>query len=141
MINSTGVFVRQSKVGYFARVEIQVETGVEKTYFEIRCKGNGFRGQGYIEEVPENGYEDWKFGAIIVLNYALRKLDSPICKVTVIKIEGLTSDTNPTIVAAAAINALWKAYNYVPNIELQNYIEEEVLRSWALPQMSIPYLN
>jgi hypothetical protein len=100
--------------------------------------GRGFVSQGYIEEVPEKGYDDWKQGALAGIAYALAtSVDHP-CQVTVTKIEGLSSDTNPTIVGGAAIQALWFAVEYAPSQEQMEHVDRLVFQSFSHPADHLP---
>jgi len=91
--------------------------------------GSGFTSQGYFESVPANGYDSWKAGVREGLKYALSKLDG-YWTVTVEKLEGLSSDTNPTIAGYVAIRALWQKAEYHPEAEETRRLEDMVFGSW-----------
>jgi hypothetical protein len=114
---------------YFAEVALTVLCPAEATSIDVACHGKGFTSQGVVEDVPAVGYEDWKQGALLGIHYALSRCSAPPCSVTVTSIAGLSSDTNPSTVGAAAIQALWSALQYVPSPEEQAHIEQIVLRS------------
>lgn len=52
------------------------------------------------------------------------------CGVTIVRILGMTTDTNPTIVAAAAADATWNALGFAPRASVRQRVESVVLRSW-----------
>lgn len=143
MITVKGVFHRYRRISYAANIELEIEQEVldGKTYITIDTHGRGFFSQGYIEEVPAVGYDDWKAGTIAGIEYALRVCAAPPCHVVITKIEGLTTDTNPTIVAAAAIDGIWKAFGFHPTDELKTNIEQLVFNSWDVPLTSIPQFS
>lgn len=58
--------------------------------------------------------------------------------IVITKIEGLTSDTNATIVGAAAIEAVWKACAFQPSEEERRRLEQRVLDSWTFPREKLP---
>lgn len=138
---SEGRFVRQTKrAGYFAHIEMILYASVENTSIAFDCQGRGFYSQGYVEEVTAEGYDDWKRGAIAGIEYALKKCGKSFC-ITITKIEGLTSDTNATIVGAAAIEAIWKAASFQPSEEEKRRLEQLVLDSWAFPPATLPHFE
>jgi hypothetical protein len=142
MLTSVGRFAKvKNGLSHDAVVEVEIETPSSTTYISLNCKGQGYAGQGYIEVVPKIGYESWKMGAIVGINFAIRICNPPPCKINVTKIEGLTTDTNPTVVAAAAMDALWKAFKFEPTLETKTYIENTVFNSWLLPLDAIPYFD
>lgn len=91
--------------------------------------GKGFSSQGYLESVPVNGYDGWKAGVREALKYALSKLDG-YWTVTVEKLEGLSTDTNPTIAGYVAIRALWEKAGYHPAAAETTRLEDIVFSSW-----------
>lgn len=125
---------------FFAIVTVTVEPATEPS-IEVKCSGN-FRPedfmQGQIEDVAERGHNDWKAGGCAGVSYALRLAQAPPCRVTITKIEGLFTDTNPTIVGAAAAFAVWKALDYQPSQEEIQRLEEIVFSSWSLPDGAVP---
>lgn len=135
---SRGLFARQLKVGgCYGAVEVEIDLHSFVTSISVQTHGDGFRSQGYIEEVPAQGYEDWKQGAVLGVAFALWTAKQRECGVVITKIEGLTSDTNPTIIAAAAMDAIWKAIEYTPESTLTSQILQNILMSWELPNNSI----
>jgi len=116
---------------YFAEVALTVLCPAEATSIIFACSGKGFTSQGVVEDVPSVGYDDWKQGALLGIRYAMSRCGTLPCSVTVTSIAGLSSDTNPSTVGAAAIQALWSALQYVPSSEEQTHIEQIVLQSAA----------
>jgi len=70
--------------------------------------------QGYIESVARESYIPWQEGAIVGAAYALSKAARAECGVIITEIEGMITDTNPTIVAVATIYAVWNASGVRP---------------------------
>ena len=137
-VQTEGNFLRQKGRGFAARVTIQIECGANAPYTATALRGEGWIRQGDVEEVPSIGYDDWKQGAIIGAEYALKKAEAMDCTVIITRIVGMTTDTNPTIVGAAAINAVWQALNYVPEASEQNRLEAIVLNSWEHEPHTLP---
>jgi hypothetical protein len=123
---------------YAAHIVLDVESPSPAPGTNFSCSGRGFTSQGYIEEVPATGYEDWKGGAEAGVSFALSAAGRSDCRVNVSKIEGLTTDTNPTIVAYAAALAVWKALGFEPAKELVERLEELVFSSWKRPHDELP---
>lgn len=121
------VFAQRGGLGYAARVVVEVEPGADGIV--VACSGPGWARQGAIEQASADGYADWKAGAVAGVAFALRIMGVD-CGVRVVLIEGMTTDTNPTIVAAAAARAVWQAIGFTPASELTRRIEAEVLGSW-----------
>ncbi len=99
--------------GRYAAVELHVHEGSTST-IDFACSGAGFRSQGSIEEAPAVGYDDWKRGAENGVRYAFRVLGAEPRHVTVTKIEGMSSDTSPAAVGAAAVMAVFDALAIEP---------------------------
>lgn len=119
--------------GCFGAVEVEIQPNSGPMSIAVQTHGEGFHSQGYIEDVPEQGYESWKQGAVLGVAFALWTMGYRSCAVRVTKIEGLTSDTNPTIIAAAAMDAVWKALAFTPDPTTKAQIEQSVVESWNLP--------
>ncbi len=116
---------------------IVLERTPARPYVEVACNGGGWSGQGVIEEVSADGHDAWKAGAYAGVLFALRCAGLHEHGVRIIRIVGMTTDTNPTIVAAAAARAVWQAAGFTPPPELLARVEAQVLASWdgdaALP--------
>jgi hypothetical protein len=126
---------------YFAFVELTIRDPISEPIIEFECRGKGAGvSQGNIEEVPAGGrsYDDWKQGAFVGITYALARCAHAPCHVTITRIAGLTSDTNPTIVGGAAIQAAWTALEYSPTPEEQATVDDVVFGSYAYPYDHIP---
>ena len=105
-----GKYARYKSWGAFARVELLVhDISDEPPVVSFNCTGVGFTSQGYVEEVPPIGYDDWKEGAAAGAHFAFRLSGIAARPVTVTKIEGLTSDTSPACVGAASALAVFNA--------------------------------
>lgn len=113
MREAEGTFLRQKKgLGYAARVSLRVDPHTHHSSISVACYGRGWTAQGSVEEVPAKGYDPWKAGAVAGIRFALRAAAVEKGSVTVTRIVGMVSDTNPTIVGAAAIDGFWKALGY-----------------------------
>jgi hypothetical protein len=123
---------------FFARVVLSVEVPSAQPGVYFRCAGRGYRAQGCVEEVPEVGYDDWRGGARAGIDYALSIAGAQRVRVEVHQVEGLTTDTNPTIIGYAAMLCVWDALSFAPPDALVTRCEEVVLRSWERPHDAIP---
>jgi hypothetical protein len=130
MRKGEGKFHKYYKLPYYALIRLEVETDCDETRITTDCHGQGFYSQGYIEEVPADGYDSWKDEAISGVVFALEVADVQKAEVTITHIEGLSTDTNPTIVAAAAARALWNALEISVSNETEKNLENYVLQSW-----------
>jgi hypothetical protein len=130
-----GRFARQvGGRGCFGIVEVEIDPNSPITSILVQTHGDGFQSQGQIEGVPERGYEEWKQGAVLGVAFALWTTGYPDCAVVITRIEGMTSDTNSTIVAAAAMDAVWNALAFTPEAALTAQIEQSVVASRSLPR-------
>jgi hypothetical protein len=130
----------RNKEGFtsFARVTLAVHAESTEPGIEFACSGRGFYSQGYVEEVPALGYEDWKAGARAGVTFGLSIVGNPGIRVVVTKIEGLETTTNPTIVGAAAALAVWRALGFEPPGEAVEKLEAAVVESWRRPYGEVP---
>lgn len=117
-------------ISYFAEVHLMVDLEACNKIIKIQCAGQGFSTQGSIEEVPKIGYAAWKQGAILGIKYACQKANLLNYNITIMKIRGLSTDTNPTIVGMASILAIWQTVNFIPTTDTINTLEEQVFASW-----------
>ncbi len=142
MLTSLGRFARQYQgKGYAAAVTLTIDPMTTETRISLDCRGRGFYSQGYIEDVPAQGYDSWKRGAIVGAAYALNVARYGPCHVIITKIEGLTTDTNPTVVAAAVaavMDAIWKGIGFTPPTDVSAYITAVALDSWNQPYDTVP---
>jgi len=71
--------------------------------------GKGFLSQGYVESIPREGYDSWKKGIKNGIDYGLRMInENRKYRVTIIESKGLTTDTNPIILAYVSSRAILK---------------------------------
>jgi hypothetical protein len=134
-----GVFARyHNRRPFAARVTVSVESPSSQPGILFRCSGDGWIGQGYLEEVPAVGYDDWKAGAKAGIEHALAVAQAVAARVEVIKILGMMTDTNPSVVGAAAALATWKALAFEPPAEVIQSLESVVFGSWRRPDDAIP---
>ena len=137
MVESEGKFARVSSgLPHFAQVWIRVEEGSGN--ISVRCSGAGFTSQGSFEDAPAVGYDHWKAGAAAGVRYALGHAGRGDIDVTIARIAGLSTDTNPTIVGAAAALATWNALGFVPVPSEWARVESIVFGSWQRPLDEIP---
>lgn len=126
---------------YFAEVALEVDLTGEPDVTRCTCTGGGFVAQGHLEEAPSEGYEDWKAGGRAGVDFAVSVAALPKSRVTIVRIAGLTTDTNPTIVGAAAAFALWQAVGFSPPAQVIAHLEAAVFASWRLPHDHVPQLE
>jgi hypothetical protein len=140
MREATARFARQTKSGgFFAEVSVEVEPAAQPSV-TIKTEGEGFRRQGTLESVPAEGYEDWRAGAVIGARFALRVAEVAAV-VLITRISGLSTDTNPSIVAAAAALAVWKALGVQPQPEAREQVEQVAFESWKNSPTALPVLT
>ncbi|MBB4805530.1 hypothetical protein HNP38_000802 [Chryseobacterium defluvii] len=121
-------------VGAVAVVTLSVDqsTSHQNEIYE-HYSGKGFVGQGYIEEVPETGYDSWKIAARKGLEFAFSKTDN-FWVVNIFKIEGSAfTYTNPAVVGYTVIRAFFEKINFHLNQNQMDILEEFVMSSWKQP--------
>jgi hypothetical protein len=116
---------------HLADVELAVEVSSDAPHVVFTCSGRGFTSQGYFEDVPAVGYEHWKNGARVGATFALSIAGRPTAEVVVSRITGLSTDTNPTIVAVAAAHAVWNALGFAPPDEVVRALEARMFGSFG----------
>ena len=122
-----GTFAKHRKVSAFARVELIVhEPSADAATTSFTCAGAGWIAQGYVEEVSALGYDAWKQGASAGIDFAFRLAGELRRRTTVTKIEGMSSDTNPASVGAAAALAIFDALSIPPPPSFQTLVEDMV---------------
>jgi hypothetical protein len=133
-----GRFTRyKNKRSYAAVVEVELNMVTDGPFVTVQTDGNGFTSQGTIENTPRQGYDHWKAGAVAGVQYALQTCGNPAYGVVVRSIRGMHTDTNPTVVAAAAINAVWEALAFQPPDDVIACIEQKVFSSWSMPRDAV----
>ena len=137
MTNNT-TFYRWTKIKNGIGSVAIVTLDVEPNSFGINqilehYSGEGFTSQGYIEDVPENGYDSWKIAAKHGLEYAFSFINTH-WRVHIIKIEGrIATDTNPTIVGYTVLRAFFDKINFQLTDKQIEVLEDFVLSSWTKP--------
>lgn len=124
----------------FAIVELDVKAAANQNTIIEQYNGNGFTSQGYLEDVPDKGYDLWKTGAKRGLEYAFSIIDN-YWTVYIKRIAGRTMiDTNPTIVAYTVMRAFFEKINYKLSDSLIDELELFVFDSWNTnnPDKAIP---
>ncbi len=137
---AVGKYARQHRgVGHFARVTVQLEENVSEPIITVQCGAvPQVTSQGVVEDVPAEGYSGWKQGAVIGATYALEVAGLETVAVIVSRIQGLTTETNPTVVGAAAAIGVWQALGYSPTPEQIQRIKRAVYVSWLHPYDASP---
>ena len=136
---ATAKFLRvRNRLPHFAVVSVAVDLEASGLTIELACNGAGFTSQGYSEEVPAVGYDDWKAGAKAGVSFAVVIAEKKKCHVQITKIEGLGTDTNPTIVGIAAAFATWQALDFSASKEVVEKIENQAFSSWSQLPHTIP---
>lgn len=139
MPSGTAKFARHKNgLSHFAEVALEIDFVPGTTEIRCNCSGAGWVGQGYLEDVPARGYESWKAGARAGVAFALAVAALPSARVTIDRITGLTTDTNPTVVGVAAAFALWRAVGFAPSAEIVARLEEAAFASWQRDPEEIP---
>lgn len=83
--------------------------------------------------------EKWNQGIIIGLKYALKKiLHKKKFHITILNIEGLHSDTNPTILAYAASRAILVKFPHQESKLQHKRLEKLLYSSWDFNHNGIP---
>lgn len=137
MIETDGKFWRtRSGLLYFAHVWIRLEDGTGNVF--VVCSGTGFTSQGSFEDAPVVGYDHWKGGAVAGVRYALAHAGRSDVDVTITQITGMSTDTNPTIVGAAAAMATWNALAFAPAAAEWGRVEAIVFGSFQKPPDELP---
>ena len=131
----------KGSIPHFACVALEVDYATATSSIDLECSGEGWIEQGYLEEVSADGYDDWKAGARVGIEFALKFARLTQARVVVRKITGLTTDTNPTIVGAAAAIATWNAIGYTPAQEVLERLEGSVFVSWSRGANAIPVFD
>lgn len=122
-----------------AIVTLRLTEASEELGVTIRCTAPPtIASQGYFEDVPAKGYDDWKQGAALGAEYALEVAGEEARSIVVSRIVGLTTETNPTVVGAAAALGVWEAVGYQPTPEQIQQIERNVFGSWQRPFDALP---
>lgn len=118
---------------FFGEVILEIELLPHSDKHDVVEKYNakGFQGQGYLESIPQNGYDSWKKGVRIGVEYALRMIDdNRSFRVTILESNGLTTDTNPIILAYVSSRAILKELKNKESKADLAKIEEIVFNSW-----------
>jgi hypothetical protein len=128
MLHRQGKFLRfVERRPLVARVTVGIDTATPEPYIRVTCCGCGSLGFAQLREAPSDGCEDWKAGAIEGAVYALRLAGRLRCGLVISKIIGLTGNTTPAAVAAAAAEAVWAALDYHPSTAIVRRLEDEVV--------------
>jgi hypothetical protein len=127
-----GRFAKVRKWCAFARVELILHDLSGEATTTFACSGEGWVRQGDIETVSATGYVDWKRGATAGIQFAFRLAGEAPRSVTVTKIEGMTTDTSPAAVGAAAALATLNALAVPVPSSFQSLVEEVVFTSAGL---------
>ncbi|WP_298141368.1 hypothetical protein [Flavobacterium sp.] len=115
---------------FFAIINLEVSRNDNENEVIEEYHGEGWKGQGSIESVTMNGYEDWKKAVKNGLEFAFSNSHEK-WKVKIKKVEGrIFTDTNPTIVGYVTILAFYKQINLELDSDLKNKIENFTFKSW-----------
>ena len=132
---------------HFAEVSLIVGTSSDKIVLSFICNGQGFNGQWLIEDMPGDGlqlqaYKAWREGAILGVKYALEVASIGQAAVDIDRISGRDGiDTNPTIVAVCAAQAVWNALDFVPPEHTVEAMYELMFDSFNQPMDHLPVLS
>lgn len=123
-MESEGTFARQGKGGY-ARVLIEIDLQAPHSIVEVALNDDEWNNQ-----LHRGNFDDWFKGAIYGVRFALRVAGISTAAVRIKRIVGLEVDSNPTNIAAAAADAVWKAVEFDVPPEVTNKIIQAVLEAW-----------
>ena len=125
MSSVKGTFLQQTGgKGYFSSVTVKLDPHSPNPSIRFALSE---------EEVVSNPvYEDWSLGAESGASYALRIADRTDCAVTITQILCRIVDGNPTIVAAAAADAVWISLGFSPPDGIRENVMAITLRSWEI---------
>ncbi len=125
---------------HFGEVYLIIELTQNNTLDIIEnYSGSGFCSQGYLETVPEKGYDHWKKGVANGVKYAFSKLvNNNGLKITILEVSGLSTDTNPTILGYACSRAVLNKLINNESEAAHNEIEKLMFISWNYEYNSIP---
>ncbi len=139
MVQVEGKFLRQYQgLPYAARVTVYVQSDQTGPHVLVECGGQPGSSQGDVEEATAMEYTDWKQGAEAGVRHALKETGQEQFCVRIIRIAGMSTDTNPTIVGAAAMQAVWQALGYNPLATEIERIERIVFGSWQEADDFVP---
>jgi hypothetical protein len=125
---------------FYAEIGLTI-TETENGTLEVceNYSGEVFSSQGSLEQIPENGYNDWKKGILAGIEYAFQKLkNNNGLKVTVNQASGLSTETNPVILGFAASRAILKELEHSESDEQLAQIEIYVFGNDGFRQTEIP---
>jgi len=125
---------------YLGEVHLTIElTTNESLEIVENYQGNGFVSQGYEEVIAEKGEHTWKKGVLSGITYAYNKLiGNQGLKVTITRVSGLITDTNPTILGFAASRAILTKLEHTECKQDLAILENLVLNSWNDDFEAIP---
>jgi len=112
---------------YFAFINMEIEISDFKNEIIENFSGDGY--SNHSIDVGENGADNWKLGLRRGLEFAL-SLSDKFYKISVNKLEGKVTDTNPTIIGFTGILAFCKQSNNNLSEELLMQLESFVYSSW-----------
>jgi hypothetical protein len=139
MRNTEGRFCRVHQgLPYAARVTVRVSEDPTGPAIVLQCSSQPPFPRSDQEDTPAAGYDDWKEGAVVGARYALEVAGRTGCRVLIARIMGMTTDTNPTVVGAAAMDAVWQAIGHTPSAAQVRQVEQVVFGSWQQPYNAIP---
>jgi hypothetical protein len=142
MATAEGVYLRvKNGVPLGGRVAVVVDLDSPDRSVHFQCTGSGWIAQGHLEEVPAVGYDDWKAGARAGIEFALSVAAKQSACVHVTRIVGMTTDSNPSSLAAAAAFAVWKALGHNPSPTALEELEAVVADSRTRPFDWVPVLE
>jgi|GEM_PF-2467187 len=127
-------------VPHCAIVEATVIPTENETLIAIDCQGKGWERQGWLEDASPIGYDDWKAGAARGAEFALN-IAQRTANVTINRITGMITDTNPSTVCGAAAHAVWNALSYMPDGHVVKTMDDIVFRGWKRSSDDIPTIE
>jgi len=120
-------------------VTVEVAEGTQPACDDVLFADGWFQDDydAWVKYGGRFGDKDWQQEAVLGVQYALRAAGQRGRRVTVVHVIGDYTVTNPTIVGAAAMYAVWQGLGYQPLPSEVQRIEQIVWAGWqhldALP--------
>lgn len=118
---------------YFGEVSLKIQLSKHLNTHKIieEYSGEGYLSQGLSESICKVGYQDWKKGVRIGIEYAL----SMVCnndnyEITIVSARGLSTDTNPIILSYTSSRALLKMIKHNESKAQHQEFKKIMMHSW-----------
>lgn len=128
---------------YLGLIELEFDVNNSDKLIIIEdYQGQGWIGQGHETVISQNGYDSWKKGIKIGLEYSYKKLKlQQGLEIKIKRASGLIINTNPTILGYTASRAILNKIEHSETEEEHKQILEEVYSSWDKSLDNLPKFN